>query len=56
MIYMDAMGHILQEFLLICQNKIFYLRMTEFMQRFVFQMDEYMTKQHMKLFKCIKHE
>ena len=56
MIYMGAMGHILQEVLLICQNKIFYLRMTEFMQRFVFQMDEYMTKQHMKLFKCIKHE
>ena len=33
------------------RNKIFYLHMTESMERFVFQMDEYMIKQHLKSFK-----
>ena len=36
--------------------KMFYWHMTESMQRFVFQMDEYMIKQYLQSFKCIKHE
>ena len=35
------------------RNKVFYYQMTKSMQRLVFQMDEYMIKQHLKSFKCI---
>jgi len=38
------------------QNILLAYCMTESMKIFVFQMDEYMIKHNLKLFRCLKHE